>query len=77
MQINVDVPLNYVEKGFPSKTNTKGKKETSSYVSIKVQLKKPQQPNWERKEIVTFINAKWDEHIIGLNKVGPRNQFEL
>jgi hypothetical protein len=45
-------------------------------VSIEVQLKKPQQPNWEHREILTFINAKWDEHIIGLNKVGPQNQFE-
>jgi hypothetical protein len=26
---------------------------------------------------LTFINAKWDEHIAFLNKVDPQNQFEI
>jgi hypothetical protein len=60
-----------LKKDFHKKQITKERKKTGSYVSIEVQLKKPQQPNWEHIEILTFINAKWDEHIIGLDKVDP------
>jgi len=55
----------------------KGKKiatQSSNYV-IEVHLRKPQQPNWEHKEVLVLINAIKDEHIVRLDQMDPR-QFE-
>ncbi len=57
---------------------TKGReKKANSYVSIEMHSSKRKQPNWEHKEIITFIRTKLDEHIPTLNKVDPWDRFEI
>jgi hypothetical protein len=56
----------------------KGKKiATQSFnFVVEVHLRKPQQPNWEHKEVLVLIIAKKDEHIAGLDQVNSRDKFE-
>jgi len=59
-----------IKKGGSSKTRNKGKKKlTLSKALIEIQLRKPWKLNWKHKELSTFINVKWDEHIAFLDKV--------
>jgi hypothetical protein len=71
MQNYDDIETRLARKKF------KGKKivtQSSNYV-IEVHLRKPQQPNWEHKEVLVLINGIKDEHIVGLDQVDPK-QFE-
>jgi hypothetical protein len=63
-----------IEGGPPKKKSNKGKKiAPPNFDSImhEVHSKKPRHPNWEHKEVMALIQAKKEEHTIGLNKLDP------
>jgi hypothetical protein len=61
----------------PTRKKNKGKKPIKNFEpSVKIQVRKPRQPNWEHGNIIVLVVAKRKEHMANIEQVDGCDQFE-
>jgi len=61
----------------PTRKKNKGKKPIKNFEpSVKIQVRKPRQLNWEHGKIIVLVVANRKEHMANIEQVDGCNQFE-